>query len=927
MANRIIQGTHTIFVCWVAIYGSCVSTIVAASPGTGKNADGQHWARNSAETQLIAYKSWHAAASTKYTPVPYTAPFGSLVDQPALPVALNGFMLLTQMAQSAKASPSQVAEFRAAGQPHELNTYTAFEASQLQELPDLEDVQTIRREGVVAGPDGETSAPYEVAVPTLETLDGIVWPANSKNHYDSSSLRDDESPWHPMFHLHTQLGRGAQGDVWQAVRVDKHGQPDVSVAYVLKRLFSSKAAALLSGVREAYFGSRLQQLSSSTGFEAIKHVIARFETHFERLLETEASAESTTSRATQQPPQQRPRNTGETPYTGEQLQTAVRLYEATDAAGQEAQPAIEHLPAVLRMLLPPPQDGLQGGVLPAPGDGAAQLAKVAAVRLAGLLPAAPSGSKLLDGVHRGPHTDSPLASTQASRAFSAAQPNAAETGGGSTSEGGGETERALELWLVFRDEGVSLSSLMFLANRDPLSGMASVLPGGLWQRLSSSPRQPAARLTQALLLQLLVAVDAIHSAGIVHRDVKLSNVFLQSLDSEQELHLDTTPPVQLSAVETAQAISGMQLRLGDFGSALDVGLPPSTLFAPPGAGEWDLTIAYAAPEVLVGAAYLEAGTQVLRCFSDAPPPSSASAYAPPAGWHWPVRGEGAVWPPQAYDAWSIGVSILELSLAQQPGGDLFPLPQRWAAMLQLRLQETPAKLLSLFGGLQQYPWAEQVLKGVVAEHRWNTGKAALLSRWLAVCLVPVSTLQEYTQSCSEHGLAAGRAAQAAVTMAAALNSTAVEDCGDGAVQAIEALLRAASSCLNLQAALSAASQSMIGHCSEADSGANAHVFLRQLRAAHWHQVCRYRATPSHGNRHTEPWKQSTRPSKRAQRTDACKNAPVAELQRPVGSLGAVGESLLLQLLHPRPDTRKGAVSIAAKQLEAELRHAARSSDK
>lgn len=112
---------------------------------------------------------------------------------------------------------------------------------------------------------------------------------------------------------------------------------------------------------------------------------------------------------------------------------------------------------------------------------------------------------------------------------------------------------AAELWLVFRDEGVSLQSLLYSARRlegaaagssgDAGPSAAALLPSPFWLRLATEPE--GAAVFAALLRQLLHAARDLRRVGVLHRDIKPANVLL------------------------AARGGALRLRLADFGSAVD----------------------------------------------------------------------------------------------------------------------------------------------------------------------------------------------------------------------------------------------------------------------------------------------------------------------------------------------------------------------
>ena len=91
-------------------------------------------------------------------------------------------------------------------------------------------------------------------------------------------------------------------------------------------------------------------------------------------------------------------------------------------------------------------------------------------------------------------------------------------------------------WLVFRDEGLSLHSLLYYQIQ--LGGAALVRPSSFWLRLR---REASGRLMRHLVRQTLEAVATLHERNVTHRDLKPANVII-SLSSEEMPREHQTPP-------------------------------------------------------------------------------------------------------------------------------------------------------------------------------------------------------------------------------------------------------------------------------------------------------------------------------------------------------------------------------------------------
>ncbi|KAL7069399.1 hypothetical protein ACR3K2_03340 [Cryptosporidium serpentis] len=123
---------------------------------------------------------------------------------------------------------------------------------------------------------------------------------------------------------------------------------------------------------------------------------------------------------------------------------------------------------------------------------------------------------------------------------------------------GTDLEVKSEIWLVYRYEGISLYSLLFMADEN-----GKVIPSKFWWRHIKNRKNKKLLkcknknckkanfqdLLKEFMYQLMKCLAIIHSMGIVHRDIKPSNILI-------------------SVISNRSNLNSYYLRLADWGSAI-----------------------------------------------------------------------------------------------------------------------------------------------------------------------------------------------------------------------------------------------------------------------------------------------------------------------------------------------------------------------
>ena len=218
--------------------------------------------------------------------------------------------------------------------------------------------------------------------------------------------------------------------------------------------------------------------------------------------------------------------------------------------------------------------------------------------------------------------------------------------------GDGRIAAETELWLVFRDEGESLASLMYTDKagdekekdgEGELGGFLRVVgPSPWWFRARESSE--GRRMLREVLRQTLEGIAFTHARGIGHRDVKPANLLVAfGGEGEKKTKKRRRRGGEADAAGDAPGASSdasrlsIRVRLADFGSAVDDHALAS-LYGPEGPSAAQQTREYAPPESFGAESVFDGRKRNGAYAADA---KRRDAYA-------------------AYDMWSVGVVGLEV---------------------------------------------------------------------------------------------------------------------------------------------------------------------------------------------------------------------------------------------------------------------------
>ncbi|KAJ1276050.1 hypothetical protein BS78_05G184500 [Paspalum vaginatum] len=240
---------------------------------------------------------------------------------------------------------------------------------------------------------------------------------------------------------------------------------------------------------------------------------------------------------------------------------------------------------------------------------------------------------------------------------------------------------AMEIWLVYQNEGRSLSKLIYTAeetklvtgnNNERIRHIQVLHPSKWWYWLRTT--KAGEEQMKKLLWQLLMGLKACHDRNITHRDIKPENMIICFEDVETGKCLRDVPS------EAKQ--NKLNMRLIDFGSAID----DYTLKHLYGSGPTrsEQTFEYTPPEALLNSNWFQ-GSKSARL---------------------------------KYDIWSVGVVMLELIVGSP---HVFQISDRTRVLMDQRLEGWSEQTKELAYKLRSYMELCILVPGISSQHHGSGG--------------------------------------------------------------------------------------------------------------------------------------------------------------------------------------------------------------
>ncbi|XP_042412313.1 uncharacterized protein LOC122001564 isoform X2 [Zingiber officinale] len=240
-----------------------------------------------------------------------------------------------------------------------------------------------------------------------------------------------------------------------------------------------------------------------------------------------------------------------------------------------------------------------------------------------------------------------------------------------------------ELWLVFKNEGLSLSKLIYTAEETKLfsteetdgkmRNVQVLRPSSWWHWLRMT--QDGQMGMKNLIRQLLLALKACHDRNITHRDIKPENMIVCFED------VDTGKCSR--EIPNGDNRNRLKMRIIDFGSAMDDFTMKHLYGSGPTRSEQ--TFEYTPPEALLNASWFQG-------------PKSVTL---------------------KYDMWSVGVVMLELVLGSP---HVFEINDRTRALLDQHLEGWSDHTKELAYKLRSYMEMCILIPGISPNHYPNGGR-------------------------------------------------------------------------------------------------------------------------------------------------------------------------------------------------------------
>ncbi|KAL6841604.1 hypothetical protein ACP4OV_028543 [Aristida adscensionis] len=234
-----------------------------------------------------------------------------------------------------------------------------------------------------------------------------------------------------------------------------------------------------------------------------------------------------------------------------------------------------------------------------------------------------------------------------------------------------------EIWLVYHNEGHSLSKLIYTAeetklvtgdNNERIRHIQVLHPSKWWYWLRTT--KAGQKQMQTLLWQLLMGLKACHDRNITHRDIKPENMIICFEDVETGKCLRDIPS---DAKENK-----LNMRLIDFGSAID-----------------DYTLKHL---------YGSGPTRSEQTFEYTPPEALLHS-------NWFQGSKGAR---LKYDIWSVGVVMLELIMGSP---HVFQISDRTRILMDQQLEGWSEQTKELAYKLRSYMELCILVPGISSQHQ------------------------------------------------------------------------------------------------------------------------------------------------------------------------------------------------------------------